>query len=688
MILTTIGFIRGHELKTFLQATQLSQVQDLIVIPKEDWERACESAGIVEWRIKRLWKGLMAFRLFYHEKVIELDDNESKFSPTTYNNVIHTMRLDEFTLENERPTPQGVMSQLKLNDNHQSISPLQSEDDMKGPTFGSTSKRSGPAPIISQKKVDVLEGSPNVDRPSQEGNQELIPEPLPGPTLDPSPVLAPSAPVKPTQLSMQTTDPQVLEIMQVSPNISVDDAVKILSVISPPPPLPTIQTQPTLTKTTPKKVSWDQIMEKDGGDDGDDSSSSSSESSDSDPVDPSDSSSTSSSESESESDSEMEGIQISAFKLSDFSNMKIPQLPIGKRDYEAFIRQLMNRLAMTGSDTLVHLDKDKRASKPIRKRKKDKDGFVTRESKKKFAKRRLKYKKKDKTILLILKEMANNAKHYLAKDLQRFDSGVKAFDFLVEKMDPMSIDPTNENADAFEQFQKLELTSIATGTFSKFYSLFQHQVTELVDTQGVSFTDDYLKSLLISKLKHESYAQMKLPSATRNDYNTYVKELRQFSVIIERAYKSSIKAHINVSESEKTGECSDTVKEINGVKVNSKGYASHDAFSAMSKEERIDFLNKRRSLINEGKIEADEGSKPESSKSKDSESNKVKKLQSKINKLKKELKDAKPVSESDKHDEKDGDIDPKVAIINNVKAANMEPGTKEKVLAYLEKHIQ
>ena len=53
-------------------------------------------------------------------------------------------------------------------------------------------------------------------------------------------------------------------------------------------------------------------------------------------------------------------------KLNDVSNMKLPQLPCSKKDYEAFIRRVMNRLSMTGADTLITLKKEDRANLPVK----------------------------------------------------------------------------------------------------------------------------------------------------------------------------------------------------------------------------------------------------------------------------------------------------------------------------------
>ena len=236
---------------------------------------------------------------------------------------------------------------------------------------------------------------------------------------------------------------------------------------------------------------------------------------------------------------------------------------------------------MTGSDSFVLLDKDKRTLKPVMKVKVDTDRFTTKEKRNKYLKRKKAYMKRNQTILLILKERANNAKPYLARDLQKFKCDIKAFDFLVENMDPMSVDPTNENAESFEKIQRLELTSIATGIFSKCYSLFERHLDELVESQGVQLADEDMKSLLLSKLKHASYAQMKLPLATRNDFTTYIKELRQFSVIIEkesntRSYKKALLNNTNTSTSDSRSQR--VIDTVLGMKIDQRGNVNRAEF--------------------------------------------------------------------------------------------------------------
>ena len=100
---------------------------------------------------------------------------------------------------------------------------------------------------------------------------------------------------------------------------------------------------------------------------------------------------------------------------------------------------------------------------------------------------------------------------------------------------------------------------------------------------------------MISKLDHQAYAAMKLPTATRSEYDNYVKELFQYAVIIEKnqPYK---KALINNSKSSKSNEEKKKVDMICGFKVNEEGMVSKKDFKEMSDEKRKEFLKKRSEL--------------------------------------------------------------------------------------------
>ena len=658
-ILKVIGIADIQQMKAIVKGLHATSYRDLLMLHKDEWVVVCVEAGIKKQRAERVWQGLEIFKSYYSEQVNSQSRSSINFSPTSYNNIIHSQRLESLFVSSKE-SPPSLLHQLGMA-NMNTISPMQSSESQSLPAIQPTKT---PNPLATIRKSDVI---PHAQEDESTNNQS---------TKSPS----------------FKDDNLLASIINASPNIDMETAHNILSAIS------SSQKPKTSTdihsvidnsinddssvsnnqqssdtnavdqksNSIPKGISWgininsdpNPIIDDESGEDSDDSDTSGDLSDDD------------------------NSVSVGAFKLSDVANMKIPHLPIGKRDYESFMRQLMNRFAMNGSDSLIHLDTTKRTLLPTRRRTK----YNKLESAKKFKRRRRLYKKRNKTILLVLKEMANNAKHYLAKDLQKFDCGVEAFDFLVQKMDPMSVDPTNENASAFEKFQKLELTAISSGSFGKFFSLFEHQISELVESDGIKFTEEYTKSLLISKLKHISYATMKLPSATRNDYKSYVNELRQFAVIIEKdqPYKKALLNNTNTS-SQSNGK--NEIDNINGYKIDERGNANRKDFKGMSDDQRKAFLKRRREYIDDSNTKFKRNPKFEAD-AKTDKGDKYNKMQSslqgKINNLQKELKDSKGNDDPSKEVGKDD----KQSLINNVKSLNMPDEQQKKIIAYMEKHVK
>ena len=733
-IFNVVGIERNQDVKKIVEDLGLTSVSELAIIEKTEWMLVCQDIGMSLKKAERLWTGLQAFKDFYSQKSKAYSVTGTPFSATSYNRIIHTQLLDHIVVNRVGDSPKDLFSQLNIHESIEDISPVQSAEESQVPVVKKSNHRDGTIPpILSQKPKSVLKPSSSV-KPDEElsevvkvrkVNYPSLPGEMDGlledestvkdasPTVDvdkndPIPPIETAVPFeeRPVDKIQDTSinhdgsvtvhdidDPRVQSVLRASPGLPVATAVRIVSALSPAPsempsPAPTSKPtssspeSPTPSKSPSKGVSWYDLSEKD-----DDASV------DSNGTGGSKSESSSDSDFDSDEDSDEEHISVGSFRLSDVSHMKLPQLPIGKSDYETFIRQLMNRLAMTGADALVHLDKDLRLLKP-KHRKMYRKG--KQEKKSKFKKRKAKWNRCNKTILLILKEMAHNSRHYLSKDLQGFKCGVKAFDFLVQCMDPISVDPTNENADAFEKFQKIELVSVAKGAFQKFYSLYQYRLSELIEGEGVSFTEDYQKSLLIGKLKHKEYAPMRLPQATRVPLDEYVKELRQFAVLIE---KSQPKDHRNTSINNtnttkaESGEIK-LVDTISGLKIDADGKLSKDDFSGLSDEKRQSFLQKRREMIKDPMIGFKKHPKFESNNSGDGGSNKnadsnsapnyakmQRTLTGKINKLQQELNDKKGGNKNSKSQDKE-------SLIQSVNSASMPDEQRKKIVAYMEKHIK
>jgi len=176
------------------------------------------------------------------------------------------------------------------------------------------------------------------------------------------------------------------------------------------------------------------------------------------------------------------------------------------------------------------------------------EGFTKKESSAIFQKKYRAWVKRDQQILLALREIANNSKHFISRELDRFTSGVEAYDFLMTKMSPATADSTASNTDAIERLTNLKLISVKQGGFMKFLLLFQEAVFDLEETGAFVPSPEYQKSLLISKLPSE-YHSMTIPSATKGDWDQYVADLMAFSVAIEKkdtkSYKDALNSNVN-----------------------------------------------------------------------------------------------------------------------------------------------
>ena len=71
----------------------------------------------------------------------------------------------------------------------------------------------------------------------------------------------------------------------------------------------------------------------------------------------------------------------------------------------------------------------------------------------------------DKYILYALQEMANTNKHFLARELSTFTSGVFTWDFICSQLNPKTYDETTSNAQAIDVLNDVALTTCKPGAF-------------------------------------------------------------------------------------------------------------------------------------------------------------------------------------------------------------------------------
>lgn len=91
-------------------------------------------------------------------------------------------------------------------------------------------------------------------------------------------------------------------------------------------------------------------------------------------------------------------------------------------------------------------------------------------------------------------------------DLGRILSGKEAYDFVITSLDPVKYDIMSLGSKAMSNFGVLQLTSIQTGSFTKFLTKWNTSIEQLKANKMAMATHDiYLKVALFNKLPHEAY---------------------------------------------------------------------------------------------------------------------------------------------------------------------------------------
>ena len=154
-ILQVIGVRDVIEIREIIHELGTNNIIDLVSIQKDEWLQACQVAKISVSRSQRLWTGVQAFRAFYENQT---QVNDSCFSVTSYNSIIHNRILGSQLLGNARNTPPSLVNQLNLPSDFDGISPMNSGEDGT-PIAPTVNKREGTVPPIqSQRKGDVIKG--------------------------------------------------------------------------------------------------------------------------------------------------------------------------------------------------------------------------------------------------------------------------------------------------------------------------------------------------------------------------------------------------------------------------------------------------------------------------------------------------------------------------------------------------
>jgi hypothetical protein len=385
------------------------------------------------------------------------------------------------------------------------------------------------------------------------------------------------------------------------------------------------------------------------------------------------------------------------FRLSDFSGLKLPQFPVSDATCKTWCRNFMTKTSVTGAHLLI--SKSNRIMKPSRKVKAN-GGMVKGEPAKAFNKRLRAWTKRDNQILLVIREIANNSNHYISREFDRFTSGVEAYDFLLTKMSPQIVDPTSSNTDMIERLTTLKLVSVNQGGFIKFLSLFQEAISDLTDTGEFTPSEDYQKSLLISKLPEE-YHPMTVPSATRVGLDQYLLDLQAFSVAIEKNRSEELyhESLVLNASSDKSSDHEKVIDSILGIPINEKGFIPYHYWVTMTEDERTTFLEKKQALVDDENVvfkmnplceENDDTSEDPSEDPSEDHIELADMNYGELQDLVKHLLESKKKSGSDTEDDDSNSSDDRDATVNNLSTMfpKMSKENQKKVMKFCKKKVK
>jgi hypothetical protein len=248
-----------------------------------------------------------------------------------------------------------------------------------------------------------------------------------------------------------------------------------------------------------------------------------------------------------------------------------------------------------------------------------------------------------------------------------------------------------------ERLTTLKLVSVNQGGFIKFLSLFQEAISDLTDTGAFTPSEDYRKSLLISKLPEE-YHPMTVPSATRVGLDQYLLDLQAFSVAIEKKrseelYHESLVLNASSDKSDKK-----VIDLIFGIPINEKGFIPYHHWVTMTEDERTAFLEKKQALVDDENVvfkmnplckENDDTSEDPSEDHSELADMNYGELQDLVKHLQEKIK-SKKKSGSDTEDDDSNSSDDRDATVNNLSTMfpKMSKENQKKVMKFCKKKVK
>ncbi|GFH50717.1 predicted protein [Chaetoceros tenuissimus] len=154
----------------------------------------------------------------------------------------------------------------------------------------------------------------------------------------------------------------------------------------------------------------------------------------------------------------------------------MPQLGCSKSKAVAYKRCLLNEMETINAHRLVATENCVTKPRPWIGKK------HTKEKKKKYKhhKKRVKlFNERNNALLTYIQSTAYCAGHQLSNQLAEMTSGVEAFNFIMQELDPIRRDEIASSSNALKEFNDYKLTSVLKGSFSKFAVDLMDRVEEL-----------------------------------------------------------------------------------------------------------------------------------------------------------------------------------------------------------------
>ena len=188
---------------------------------------------------------------------------------------------------------------------------------------------------------------------------------------------------------------------------------------------------------------------------------------------------------------------------------------------------------------------------------------------------------------------------------------------------------------------------------------------EAAPEEAPTYSEEYQKKLIISKLAHETYALMKLNQVKRLPYSEYIQELQAFAQTMDPnlGAENNKKAINNTNSSTKT--TVEAVDTIEGFPINDYGF--------VLRKKWLELSNEKKEKINKKRLEIKKDSKKKFAKN------------PKYQGTPRNSTNSKATKDKDKNKDKSGKKEATRKSDQNIKSLGINDDAAKKVIQYLEK---